>query len=106
MGLSQEQLLDNQSIQGLLTQYAGDPVRLNSIIHNQGASIKIRNFQALIDKCYSHNYQKETTVEIDDGTTDSAALTKGMLNLQVSQNNTQFQVMENYVKPIFRVEKV
>jgi len=51
-------LLDNEMIQTLLTQYAEDPMQMNSLIESQkngGQLIKVRNFQALIDKNYSHN---------------------------------------------------
>ena len=59
LGLTQDQLLDNEKIQQLLTQHANDPMQLNSVIENkknQGEMIKVRNFQALIDINYTHNY--------------------------------------------------
>lgn len=44
-------------IQKLLTEMAQDPIRLNSVIENlkDGSTIKIANFQALIDDRFSHN---------------------------------------------------
>ncbi len=44
-------------IQKLLTEMAQDPIRLNSVIENlkDGSSIKIANFQALIDDRFSLN---------------------------------------------------
>ena len=59
LGLTQDQLLDNEKIQQLLTQHAEGPMQLNSIIENKsnaGEMIKVRNFQALIDINYTHNY--------------------------------------------------
>jgi hypothetical protein len=49
-------------------------------LNNNGAAIKIRNFQALIDKGYSHN--KDFPVE-HDGTNEEDTLTKGMVKLNL-----------------------
>ena len=42
----------------MLTQHAQKPIQVNSLIENgkaDGQMIKVRNFQALIDKNYSIN---------------------------------------------------
>lgn len=47
LGLTQNELLDNEMIQQLLTQYADDPMQMNSLIESQkngGQLIKVRNF--------------------------------------------------------------
>lgn len=46
LGLSQEELLDNEMIQKLLTQHGEDPIKMNSLIENSngGQTIKVRNF--------------------------------------------------------------
>lgn len=56
LGLSQAELLDNDTIQELLTQYAEEAIQLNSTFQgSNGHGIKVRNFQALIDVNYNHN---------------------------------------------------
>ena len=47
LGLTQNELLDNEMIQQLLTQHADDPMQMNSLIESQkngGQLIKVRNF--------------------------------------------------------------
>ena len=55
LGLTQDQLLDNEKIQALLTQYAENPMQVSSLIDNgrvPGQMIKVSNFQALLDDNY------------------------------------------------------
>lgn len=56
LGLTKDQLLDNNKIQDMLTQHAANPLQVNSLIEaGAGAMIKVQNFQALIDKEYENN---------------------------------------------------
>jgi hypothetical protein len=93
LGLSQEELLDNTQIQSLLTELAEDPVRLNSVIQNtlDGSTIKIANFQALIDDRYSHKgvssvAQTRNDISQGDKVQDSQLMSK-QLNLMMNSSN-------------------
>ena len=47
LGLTQNELLDNLKIQELLTQYAAEPLQVNSLVDNGkncGQMIKVQNF--------------------------------------------------------------
>jgi len=47
LGLTQNELLDNQMIQELLTKHSEDPLQMNSLVEsskNGGQMIKVRNF--------------------------------------------------------------
>lgn len=52
LGISQEELLSVEKVQGLLSALAEDPVRLNTIFVNGNVKgqIKVHNFNALIDQ--------------------------------------------------------
>lgn len=129
LGLSQEELLDNDSIQQLLTQLADDPVQLNSVIESIGGggqTIKIRNFQALIDKGYTHN-KPESTSNNDASRTsadqESGSKNQMQLNLRINTSKAyqslmkflnnggkmsggRLEVLNNHIPPVFRIEKV
>jgi len=87
LGLTQNELLDNEMIQQLLTQYAEDPMQMNSLIESQkngGQLIKVRNFQALIDKNYSHNNAQAEEVPTVD---ESPEMLKHMIQLNLRITN-------------------
>ena len=126
LGLSQEELLDNDSIQQLLTQLADDPIQLNSVIESisGGQTIKIRNFQALIDKGYTHNKPEGSNdasrLSADE---DSGVKSAVQLNLRINTSKAyqslmkflnnggkmsggRLEVLNNHMPPVFRIEKV
>lgn len=114
LGLSQADLLDNQTIQELLTQYYEEAIQLNSTFQNSmGQGIKVRNFQALIDVNYNHNTkpitsQTETHNDMTGAMSDETAQ-KELRRLELHINNPEknrLQVLQNFIQPIFRVEKV
>ena len=52
LGLTQDNQLDNAKIQELLTQFANQPFRVDSLVENRngdGQMIKVRNLQTLLD---------------------------------------------------------
>ena len=57
LGLNQNELLDNQEMQRLLTQHnQSKGTKVNTLIRNDkkgGEILMVSNFQALIDKSYS-----------------------------------------------------
>jgi len=57
LGIGQQDLLDNVAIQELLTEHSDQKKRFNTTISDGkygGRTIKIANFQALIDNNYTH----------------------------------------------------
>ena len=57
LGIGQRDLLDNIAIQELLTEHSNEKKRYNTTISDGkygGRTIKIANFQALIDNNYTH----------------------------------------------------
>jgi len=78
-----------------LTELAQDPVRLNSVIQNtfDGSTIKIANFQALIDDRYSHTNLSNSAINDDitlnDKRDQDILLTSKRLNLMMNAPGNQ-----------------
>lgn len=64
--------------------------------HAVGQQIKIMNFQALIDKKYTHAQPEDS---------DEEQIVKNTINVHLDTNKG-FQVTQNYVQPVFKIEKV
>jgi len=105
---------------------ADDPIQLNSVIESisGGQTIKIRNFQALIDKGYTHNKLEGSndasrlSADEDSGVKNAVQLnlrintSKAYQSLMKFLNNGgkmsggRLEVLNNHVPPVFRIEKV
>ena len=88
---------------------------MNSVItsaHSHGNHIKIMNFQALIDKEYTHSKNERPGAATDtdlmscDGTSEDAQLHRSLINLHLNRQKGRFEVFSNFVKPVFKIEKV
>jgi hypothetical protein len=94
-------------IQTLLTKYADETMQLNSMVQGsdgQMHQIKIRNFQALIDRNYSHATDDNQTASQG---LDQSDLLKSMvqLNLKINGGQDDLRITENVGLPMFKVEK-
>lgn len=88
-----------------------DPAQVNSVItsaHSHGSHIKIMNFQALIDKEYTHSKQERHGAHDDSMSCDSVdnPLHRNLINLHLNRQKGRFEVFNNFIKPVFRIEKV
>ena len=104
LGLTQNELLDNAMIQNLLTSYESDPIQMNSMIESQkngGQLIKVRNFQALIDKNYSHSNTAPAEEKDEEAVETSSDLKtpemlKQMIQLNMRITNKTSQLPSGY----------
>lgn len=104
LGLTQNELLDNAMIQNLLTSYEVDPIQMNSMIESQkngGQLIKVRNFQALIDKNYSHSNTAPAEEKDEEAVETSSDLKtpemlKQMIQLNMRITNKNSQLPSGY----------
>ena len=83
---------------------------MNSVItsaNSHGSHIKIMNFQALIDKEYTHSKQERPGAD-DSMSCDSEdhQLQRNLINLHLNRQKGRFEVFNHFVKPVFRIEKV
>lgn len=86
-----------------MSRHSIDPIQLNSVIAGGGQTIKIRNFQALIDIGYTHSKVTDNDDSVQE-TLTAEELQKRMLRLNLRADG--IEVLQNYVQPLFKIEKV